>query len=117
VNGQIDATLADLLPAVQQRLGVERADDVDLSDLVNTRITGLSVVVTPAAVATVVPLSPESVSTTRAGRRAMADIVGVSTTAWPSSPARAPSTTRPPPSSTPPSSAACGSGTAMTWRS
>jgi 3-deoxy-7-phosphoheptulonate synthase len=76
VNGQIDATLADLLPAVQQRLGVERADDVDLSDLVNTRITGLSVVVTPAAVATVVPLSPESVSTTRAGRRAMADIVG-----------------------------------------
>ncbi|HLK95328.1 MAG TPA: hypothetical protein VK365_06285, partial [Nocardioidaceae bacterium] len=38
VNGQIDATLADLLPAVQQRLGVERADDVDLSDLVNTRI-------------------------------------------------------------------------------
>ena len=76
MNGQIDATLADLLPAVQQRLGVERADDVDLSDLVNTRITGLSVVVTPAAVATVVPLSPESVSTTRAGRRAMADIVG-----------------------------------------
>src|SRR4051794_20018208 len=75
VNGQIDAALADLLPAVQQRLGVERAIDVDLSGLVNTRITGLSVVVTPAAVATVVPLSAASATTTRAGRRAMTDIV------------------------------------------
>jgi len=75
VNGQIDAALADLLPAVQQRLGVDRAVDVDLSGLVNTRITGLSVVVTPAAVATVVPLSAASATTTRAGRRAMTDIV------------------------------------------
>src|SRR4051812_42214645 len=75
VNGQIDAALADLLPAVQQRLGVDRAVDVDLSGLVNTRITGMSVVVTPAAVATVVPLSESSVTTTRAGRRAMTDIV------------------------------------------
>jgi 3-deoxy-7-phosphoheptulonate synthase len=75
VNGQIDAALADLLPAVQQRLGVDRANDVDLSGLVNTRITGLSVVVTPATVATVVPLSAASATTTRAGRRAMTDIV------------------------------------------
>ena len=75
VNGQIDAALADLLPAVQQRLAVEPADDVDISDLVNTRITGLSVVVTPAAVATVVPLSATSAATTRAGRRAMTDII------------------------------------------
>src|SRR4051812_40349285 len=75
VNGQIDAALADLLPAVQQRLGVDRANDVDLSGLVNTRITGLSVVVTPAAVATVVPLSAASATTTRAGRRAMTDIL------------------------------------------
>src|SRR3954463_1599474 len=75
VNAQIDAALADLLPDVQQRLGVERADDVDLSDLVNSRITGLSVVVTPAAVATVVPLPAASAATTRAGRRAVADIV------------------------------------------
>src|SRR3954465_8944841 len=74
-NGQIAAALADLLPAVQQRLGVDRAVDVDLSGLVNTRITGLSVVVTPAAVATVVPLSAASATTTRAGRRAMTDIV------------------------------------------
>lgn len=76
VNAKIDATLTDLLPEVQQRLGVVETQSVDLAGLVNTRITGLSVVVTPAAVATVVPLSPESVTTTRAGRRAMADIVG-----------------------------------------
>src|SRR5436305_2508946 len=75
VNGQIDAALADLLPDVQQRLGVDRANDVDLSGLVNTRITGLSVVVTPATVATVVPLSAASATTTRAGHRAMTDIV------------------------------------------
>src|SRR3954453_15071784 len=75
VNGQIDAALADLLPAVQQRLGVDRANEVDLSGLGNTRITGLSVVVTPATVATVVPLSAASATTTRAGRRAMTDIV------------------------------------------
>jgi 3-deoxy-7-phosphoheptulonate synthase len=75
VNGQIDAALADLMPDVQQRLGIEPADDVDLSGLVNARITGLSVVVTPAAVATVVPLSAASATTTRAARRAVIDIV------------------------------------------
>jgi 3-deoxy-7-phosphoheptulonate synthase len=75
VNGQIDAALAQLLPAVQQRLAVGRANDVDLSDLVNARITGVSVVVTPAAVATVVPLSAASASTTRAGRRAVTGIL------------------------------------------
>ena len=75
VNGQIDAALAELLPAVQARLGVEPTRPVDPSGLVNTRITGLSVVVTPASVATVVPLSPGSVETTRAGRQAVTDIV------------------------------------------
>src|SRR3954465_14499714 len=74
VNWQIDAALADLLPAVQQRLGIAAAD-VDFSDLVNARITGVSVVVTPAAVATVVPLTAASVTTTRAARRAVTDIV------------------------------------------
>jgi 3-deoxy-7-phosphoheptulonate synthase len=75
VNAQIDVALAELLPDVQCRLDVESQGDVDLSDLVNARITGLSVVVTPAAVATVVPLSAESAATTRAGRRAVADII------------------------------------------
>jgi 3-deoxy-7-phosphoheptulonate synthase len=75
VNAQIDAALAEMLPDVQQRLGVGGAADVDLSDLVNARITGLSVVVTPAAVASVVPLSASSAATTRAGRRAVTDIV------------------------------------------
>ena len=75
VNAQIDAALTELLPGVQQRLGVAPADGADLSGLVNARITGLSVVVTPAAVATVVPLSAESAATTRAGRRAVTDIV------------------------------------------
>jgi 3-deoxy-7-phosphoheptulonate synthase len=76
VNGQIDAALAELLPGVEQRLGVEPAGDVDLSGLVNMRITGLSVVVTPASVATVVPLPAASAATTRAGRRAVTDVVG-----------------------------------------
>jgi 3-deoxy-7-phosphoheptulonate synthase len=75
VNGQIDAALAELLPAVADRLGVDRTDDVALSDLVNARITGLSVVVTPAAVATVVPLPAASAATTRAARRAVTGIV------------------------------------------
>ena len=75
MNAQIDVALAELLPDVQGRLDVESPGDVDLSDLVNARITGLSVVVTPAAVATVVPLSAESAATTRAGRRAVADII------------------------------------------
>ncbi len=75
VNAQIDATLNELLPAVAQRLGTGAPGDVDLADLVNARITGLSVVVTPAAVATVVPLSPASTATTRAGRRAVSDIL------------------------------------------
>src|SRR4051812_43911411 len=75
VNGQIDATLADLLPDVQRRSGVQQPTGVDLSDLVNARITGLSVVVTPAAVASVVPLPAESAATTRAARRAVTGIV------------------------------------------
>jgi 3-deoxy-7-phosphoheptulonate synthase len=74
VNAQIDAALAEALPGIQERLGVPD-DDVDAGDLVNARITGLSVVVTPAAVATVVPLSASSVATTRAGRRAAAAIL------------------------------------------
>jgi 3-deoxy-7-phosphoheptulonate synthase len=75
VNAQIDATHAELLPGVLRQLGVAPAEGVDLGDLVNARITGLSVVVTPAAVATVVPLSAPSAATTRAGRRAVGDIV------------------------------------------
>jgi 3-deoxy-7-phosphoheptulonate synthase len=75
VNGQIDAALGELLPAVAERLGVEQAADVDLSDLVNARITGLSVVVTPAAVAAVVPIPAASAATTRAARRAVTGIV------------------------------------------
>jgi len=75
VNARIDAPLTEPLPEVHQVLGVEPAPAVDLTGLVNTRITGLSVVVTPAAVATVVPLSPESVTTTRNARRAVTGIV------------------------------------------
>jgi 3-deoxy-7-phosphoheptulonate synthase len=60
---------------VAERLGVEQAADVDLSDLVNARITGLSVVVTPAAVAAVVPIPAASAATTRAARRAVTGIV------------------------------------------
>ena len=75
VNGQLDAALADLLPEVAQRLGVAPAADVDLGDLVNARITGSSVVVTPASVAAVVPIEAASADTTRAARRAVTDIV------------------------------------------
>ncbi|WP_231486946.1 3-deoxy-7-phosphoheptulonate synthase [Candidatus Blastococcus massiliensis] len=76
VNAQIDAALSELLPEVAQRLGVADAPPVDLGGLVNARITGLSVVVTPAAVASVVPLSGESVATTRVARGAVTDVLG-----------------------------------------
>lgn len=75
VNAQMDAMQAELLPEVRRQLGLRDADPVDLSGLVNTRIAGLDVVVTPEAVATVLPISAASAATTRAGRRAMTDIV------------------------------------------
>src|SRR4051795_8989845 len=75
VNGQMDSTQASLLSDVRRELGYPSAATVDLSDLVNTRIAGQSIVVTPEAVATVLPLSAASATTTRLGRRAMADIV------------------------------------------
>jgi 3-deoxy-7-phosphoheptulonate synthase len=75
VNGQIDATQSELLPEVRRQLGYPDTEAPDLSGLVNTRIAGLSIVVTPEAVATVLPLSPASATTTRAGRRAVADII------------------------------------------
>jgi 3-deoxy-7-phosphoheptulonate synthase len=75
VNAQIDTALSELLPDVERRLGLGAGDDADLSDLVNARITGLSVVVTPASVARVVPLSASSAATTRAARRSVTDIV------------------------------------------
>ncbi|WP_369138622.1 3-deoxy-7-phosphoheptulonate synthase [Modestobacter versicolor] len=75
MNAQIDRTLAELLPGVQDRLGVPRTGAPDLTGLVNARITGLSVVVTPAAVAAAVPLSPASVATTTAARRAVTDVL------------------------------------------
>jgi 3-deoxy-7-phosphoheptulonate synthase len=76
VNEQMDATQSALLPGVRQQLGLEEAEPVDLSDLTNLRIAGLSIVVTPEAVATVVPLPAASAATTRAGRRAVTDIIG-----------------------------------------
>jgi 3-deoxy-7-phosphoheptulonate synthase len=75
VNRQIDAMQADLLPGVQRQLGYPEVEAADLSGLVNTRIAGLTVVVTPEAVATVLPLSAASAATTRAGRRAMTAIL------------------------------------------
>ena len=75
VNARIDAALAELLPDVTGRLGVTPGDAADVTGLVNTRITGLSVVVTPAAVAAAVPLSAASVATTAAARRAVTAIV------------------------------------------
>ena len=75
VNSQMDATQSELLPEVRRQLGLPDVEAVDLSGLVNTRIAGLSIVVTPEAVATVLPLSAASAATTRAGRRAVSDIV------------------------------------------
>ena len=75
INDQVDALQASLLPEVRRRLGLGEAEPVDVSDLVNSRIAGLSVVVTPEAVATVLLLSAASAATTRAGRRAMTGIV------------------------------------------
>jgi 3-deoxy-7-phosphoheptulonate synthase len=75
VNDQMDATQAHLLPGVRQSLGLQDTADVDLADLVNARIAALTVVVTPEAVASVLPLSAASAATTRAGRRAVTDVV------------------------------------------
>src|SRR5215213_2310271 len=75
VNRLIDSTQAELLPDVRRQLGQVGTEAVDLSDLVNTRIAGLNVVVTPEAVATVLPLSAASATTTRAGRRTVTDIL------------------------------------------
>jgi 3-deoxy-7-phosphoheptulonate synthase len=75
VTRQMDSTRSDLLPDVRRQLGYDEAETLDLSDLVNTRIAGQSIVVTPEGVATVVPLSAASATTTRAGRRAMTDII------------------------------------------
>jgi 3-deoxy-7-phosphoheptulonate synthase len=75
VNRQIDATQAGLLPGVRRELGQGDAEPVDQTGLGNTRIAGLSVVVTPEAVATVLPLTAASAATTRAGRRAMTDVL------------------------------------------
>ncbi|MGY1837511.1 3-deoxy-7-phosphoheptulonate synthase [Blastococcus sp. SYSU DS0510] len=75
VNRRIDGELAELLPVVQRQLGVAPGGAADLSDLVNTRITGSSVVVTPAAVAAVVPVPADSAVTTRAARRAVTGIL------------------------------------------
>lgn len=75
VNAQMDATQNRLLPEARRQLGRPDPGDVDVADLVNTRIAGLDVVVTPEAVATVLPLSAASVTTTRAGRRAVGSII------------------------------------------
>ncbi len=75
VNRQIDETQAQLLPDVRRRLGQPDVEPVDLAGLVNARIAGLSIVVTPEAVATLLPLSAASAATTRAGRAAMTDVV------------------------------------------
>lgn len=75
VNEQMDAMQAELLPDVRHTLGYADAEPVELTGLTNTRIAGLDVVVTPEAVATVLPLSAASAATTRAGRTAVTDIV------------------------------------------
>jgi 3-deoxy-7-phosphoheptulonate synthase len=76
VNQQIDAMQSQLLPDVRRQLGyVDDADRIDLAGLVNTRIASLSIVVTPEAVATILPLPAASAGTTRTGRRAVADII------------------------------------------
>jgi 3-deoxy-7-phosphoheptulonate synthase len=75
INTLVDVTQAELLPDVQRQLGHRAVEPADLTGLGNSRIAGLSIVVTPEAVATVLPLSAASAATTRAGRRAMTGIV------------------------------------------
>jgi 3-deoxy-7-phosphoheptulonate synthase len=76
VNEQIDATQSELLPEVRRQLGYPEPERVDLAGLGNVRIEALDVVVTPEAVASVLPLSQASADTTRRGRDAMAAIIG-----------------------------------------
>ncbi|MGY1804823.1 3-deoxy-7-phosphoheptulonate synthase [Blastococcus sp. SYSU D00922] len=76
VNRRIDEMHAELLPGVREQLGLADTETVDVAGLMNARIAGQSLVVTPEAVASVVPLSEESAATTRAGRRDMTAIIG-----------------------------------------
>ncbi|WP_116453417.1 3-deoxy-7-phosphoheptulonate synthase [Blastococcus litoris] len=76
VNRRIDEMHAELLPGVREQLGLADTQTVDVAGLMNARIAGQSLVVTPEAVASVVPLSEESAATTRAGRRDMTAIIG-----------------------------------------
>jgi 3-deoxy-7-phosphoheptulonate synthase len=75
VNQQIDATQAELLPDVRRALGYPDTEPVDMGDLVNARIVGLSDVVSPEGVASVLPITAASAATTRAGRQAVSDIL------------------------------------------
>jgi len=75
VNRQMDATASAELPEIRRQLGYGTAEPVDLDGLVNTRIAGVDIVVTPEAVATVLPVTADSAATTRAGRRAVADVL------------------------------------------
>src|SRR3954447_22747649 len=75
VNDRIDEMQAELLPGVRRALGRPEVASADLADLVNARIAGLSVVVTPEAVASVLPIPAASAATTRAGRRAVSGIL------------------------------------------
>jgi 3-deoxy-7-phosphoheptulonate synthase len=75
VNELIDSTQARLLPEVRRQLGLGDYDAADCSDLTNARIAGFDLVVTPQAVATVLPLTAASAQTTRSGRQAMCAII------------------------------------------
>ncbi len=68
VQALADARRAELLPAARPDLEYHEPEPVDMSDLVDVRISGKSLVITPGALAAVLPITPNSAETTRQSR-------------------------------------------------
>ncbi len=75
VNAAAAARQGELLRTVRDDLGYSEADPVSTEELVDVRITSKNAVVTPGAVATVVPLSRKSAHTTITARQEIDDIL------------------------------------------
>lgn len=75
VQAVASAKQAELLEGVRSRLGYLESQPVDLDDLQDIRIQGKSIVITPEALSTVLPVSKQAAETTRKSRLAVEDIL------------------------------------------
>lgn len=75
VNEHSAQALAGQVAGVRQRLGYDSAEEIDLDGMVDVRIVAKSTVVTPRAVAMVLPLTETSKETTDSARQAATGIL------------------------------------------